>query len=178
MLAPLASVVVVFSPALAESAPARPVVVIERLRSSGLLLPSAQAVAQALVIGIDKRCGDGSALLEDELSSLKRLRSFGLQMSNKLDSARAERDQRIAFLARELPLAPYRIRVRVSYNERKHSYTASAACAAQNRPEPLDSAEASAPTPTKAADALTPRLAHFCAVLEIAARDARAARHR
>ncbi|MEW5855620.1 MAG: hypothetical protein AB2A00_42995 [Myxococcota bacterium] len=170
----LAALLTAALPAAADAPPVqlpppskRPLVVVDRIKGVGLLLPSAQQVAAAVVLELDRRYGEDAALLEDELHNLKqlrRMRTRGFVMPPEMQKTQ---DERVALLEWAVKEAPYR--VRIGYKRVKSEYVATAECREATGQAPIHSVEGRGRTYDSAIEAIRPRLKTFCAVLDGAA---------
>ncbi|MBI5493578.1 MAG: hypothetical protein HY904_01045 [Deltaproteobacteria bacterium] len=148
----------------------RPIVVVDRIRNAGLLLPSVQETIKAAVIALNSRYGNGSAVMEDELNSLRELRrlSRGMVMNPGADDAQRAR---IALLEWAVKEAPYRVKATFVFDKKQKAYVAAVECRHKDSPAVIHRAEGAGKSYDAAVTALEPKLRSFCGVLDTAAAD-------
>lgn len=145
----------------------RPLVVLDTFDDAGLLTPSAQEVAKAVVGAMMKRYGSDSVVLEDEAKSLRKLRRMSRGMG-ALMPADADRTQRgrLALLDWSLKEAPVRVKITFKRDKKGKGYVATAACRRVGTVDVLHQVEGRGARYDDAVNDLTPHLKTFCGVLD------------
>lgn len=145
----------------------RPMAVLERIRDVGLLLPTAQQVASAVILELNRRYGESAIVLEDELHNMKQLRRMSGGHFQLPPDLQKSQDARMVLLDWATKEAPYR--VRIGFKAVKKEYVASAECRERSSSTVIHRVEGRARTYDGAVEDLKPKLKTFCAVLDGAA---------
>lgn len=142
----------------------RPGVVVDKLKG-GLLLPSLQQAAAAVVIALGQRYGASFAVLEDELANTKKMQRMTRSM--KLPPQVEEgRKRRLALLAWALKEAPFRVKVSFGHQRKGKGYVASAECRENGTTKVIHRVEGLGRSYEAAVEDLKTHLGSFCGVLD------------
>lgn len=161
--APAADAPKVSLPPLAQ----RPFVVMDPLKGMGMLLPSGQDTAKTVMLAMMQRYGNGFAVMEDELISIKKLRRMAGNDFKMPPDTQALQDGRLALLEWAVKEAPYRISVGFkSAPKGQKGYVASAECRAKGSKEVIHRVEGTGKGYEDAINDLKTHLGSFCGMLD------------